>query len=508
MTDTGAVRKGTAKDLAAALRDGLAQGAPFIFWFGAGASKSAGIPTAGGVVDWFLERKWNEATRFPDGSYDLSLQRSRPSLSELRKWAREAIPGIAMGLASNSSLAQNNDPESWASLYPTVLDCFPGRALRQELILALINQAKKLNYAHILLALLMRKGYVSTFLTTNFDDLLKEALDLSEHLPVREVDADSTQELTVDSTILQVAYLHGKGTSYSQRHTGAEVSNTIPGFESFLEQAFKRHGLVVIGYNGGDETPMNVLLDVLKRNGAPGRGLFWVSYSSSLDHLSNNTKTALANKDVRWIPGYDADNFMIDLCEIIHVGFPRKEELLYKKVPEDLFNRAQSLVQQARKRWSLGWRSDPLSATDDGTATDEVRARRHQESIIELCERATSIDPGYAPAWLELGKGLVRIGRCDEAISRFRRAHEIDTTTIAPLLEWGKALQLKGSHAEALGLFKRASDIDKSSAMAHYFCSKSLIALGRLKEAKSEEEQARRLNPRVYPRMIPNRQWS
>jgi tetratricopeptide (TPR) repeat protein len=88
---------------------------------------------------------------------------------------------------------------------------------------------------------------------------------------------------------------------------------------------------------------------------------------------------------------------------------------------------------------------------------------------------------------------LVRCRVFDEAISRFRRAHEIDSSVITPLLEWGKTLQLKVRHEEALDLFKRASDIDKSSAIAHYLCAESLNALGRLKDAKSEEEHARRL---------------
>src|SRR5260370_40760031 len=127
MTDIEDVHRGTVQGLAAALKDGLAQNAPFIFWFGAGASKTAGIPTAGGVVDWFLERRWHETQRFPDGSYDALLQRrERPSLLNLRKWASETIPEIAMALRSKPLLSQSDEPERWASLYPTVLDCFPG----------------------------------------------------------------------------------------------------------------------------------------------------------------------------------------------------------------------------------------------------------------------------------------------------------------------------------------------------------------------------------------------
>jgi len=121
-----------------------------------------------------------------------------------------------------------------------------------------------------LMAQLMVNGFVRIALTTNFDDLLLRALQLYFEYPSI-IDADSAHTLLIDSMFLQIAYLHGRLTSYRQRHTERELRQAMPDLQSFIVSAMKDHGLVVVGYRGGEEAPMKILSKALRKRGAGSR---------------------------------------------------------------------------------------------------------------------------------------------------------------------------------------------------------------------------------------------
>lgn len=129
---------------------------------------------------------------------------------------------------------------------------------------------------------LMVNHFVRIVLTTNFGDLLLRAPQLYFEVPAV-VDPDSLDTLMTSSAFLQVAYLHGRLSSYRQRHTDREFHESIPHLEKFITPALKDHGLIIIDYRGGDEAPMEILAKVLEeRKAGPRRGLFWGATTRNL----------------------------------------------------------------------------------------------------------------------------------------------------------------------------------------------------------------------------------
>jgi hypothetical protein len=265
-----------------------------MFWLGAGVSATAGIPMAGGMVDRLLDRLWRDgqtSTSLRPYS-DLSTKDQLERRAEVRRWA------IDKGL-----VRAHMGGGDWGHLYSHCLGLLGGEAARQEFIVECVQEGKgRLNCAHLYLAQLMYCRFVKIVLTTNFDDLLLRALNLYWEYPAV-LDADSSLQLEAkESKFLQVAYLHGKLTSYRQRHTKSEVKKTIPAFEGFLHQSLQRRGLVVTGYRGGDETPMAMLCNVLRKRGAgPGHGLYWCSYNTDFGQLAESVQSLLRIKDVYWV---------------------------------------------------------------------------------------------------------------------------------------------------------------------------------------------------------------
>ena len=245
--------------------------ANYIFWLGAGFSKTAGIPLAEGVVDRLLDKRWR-----PSANGDSRAEAFCRLSADNQKLRRE----IVREWAATQRLLGAEPVIDWAAMYGNCLHLLPGEVDRQEFIIECIEEGRgRLNMAHLLLGQLIKNHFVNTVLTTNFDDLLLRALQLYFVVPST-LDPDSASQLLTNSRFVQVAYLHGRLASYRQRHTASEVRDSIPGFENYLSQALQDHGLVVIGYRGGDETPLALLHKVLmERTTGPGRGLFWVTFS-------------------------------------------------------------------------------------------------------------------------------------------------------------------------------------------------------------------------------------
>jgi tetratricopeptide (TPR) repeat protein len=415
------------------------------------------------------------------------------------------------------------ETEDWGSLYANCLALLPGELDRQEFILECVEEGRgRLNLAHLLMAQLMVNNFIGIVLTTNFDDLMLRALQLYLKVPAV-LDPDSTQTLMIRSRFLQVAYLHGKLNSYRQRHTAYEVKQSIPGFEGFLGQAFQDHGLIVIGYRGGDEAPMEILMKVLsERKAGPGRGLYWVSHEPRYEKLPERVRELLKLKDTYWMPGWDADNFFEKTCNFSGIGLGLPDFL---RDPAVFAGRvANILPEQASQPWSefhkrelrdVTLRPKPLVAIEREAETSRAEAPvvspkakelvkqaltleipKRSEEAIALCREAIAADPQYAPAYIIWGDVLSALGRHEEGIEQYRRATEVDPRFAQGFKSWGDALSDLGRHEEAIEQYRRATEVDPRFAWAFDGWGDALSDLGRHEEAIEQYRRATEVDPR------------
>ena len=291
---------------------------------------------------------------------------------------------------------------------------------------------------------LMVSEFVRTVITTNFDDLLLRALQLYLEVPAS-LDSDSLDTLMTNSSFLQVAYRHGKLSSYRQRHTGRELQQPISHFEKFLTPALKDHGLVVIGYRGGDEQPMGVLEKVLwdKRAG-PGRGLFWISYEPDFEKLSDGAKRILQLKDTYWLPGWDAAHPSKSLCAGQGIGLSLPDPRNSQNDSRRSCQRKRAASWSATRGTGLVTDVSALDLTVQTTKDQEGKVtasegesaagelQQHIEPITDLWRRpkrlrrqsvsarpALARNPLDGEAFLRWGSALSELDRSEEALAKY-----------------------------------------------------------------------------------------
>jgi hypothetical protein len=450
------------KDVGYLARELSHQKSKYIFWLGAGVSVTAGIPAGVGIVDRLLDRSWLDAQEPSKGPQILEPYSSLSETTRLdrlklvRGWALKNISGIRGLKRGKEAREPGAGKVDWGAHYSTCLALLPGEQVRQKFIVECIKEGKgKLNLAHLLMSQLMVNDFVRIVLTTNFDDLLLRALQLYFEIPSI-IDADSTHTLMIDSMFLQVAYLHGRLTSYRQRHTERELHKSMPDLESFIVSSMKDHGLVVVGYRGGDEAPMKILTRALRRRGAgPGGGLFWVSYEKDFEKLSEDAQKILRMKDTYWLPGWDADRFFGQLCASAGIGLSLPDFLAD---PRKFAKRLGSILPEgARGPWNELQEPGPdVVATGDELSNPAGEDRVSPTSS----ERATSIPETRKPD----GKGTFPPARDavaspsletpEQGMDRFRRATETDPKNSEVFFEWGNALASVGQYEEAIEKYR------------------------------------------------------
>jgi len=156
-------------------------------------------------------------------------------------------------------------------------------ALRREYIRHLCQNAKrKNNPAHLYLACLLnhqrkqsweyKTKFCRTILTTNFDPLLQDALQLVNvlyYMSDRPEVLDYLQEDSHDA--IHLVYTHGSIHRYRLLNSEEEIKEGEKRNSSFLKSHFERHGVIVMGYGGWKDATMTALQEAIQFDG----NLYW-----------------------------------------------------------------------------------------------------------------------------------------------------------------------------------------------------------------------------------------
>ncbi|HXJ95455.1 MAG TPA: tetratricopeptide repeat protein [Terriglobia bacterium] len=461
----------------------------YIFWLGAGTSATAGVPLAEGIVDRLLDREWRELGNVGEPYATLSPGERDQRRAEVRKWAQqtERVPSQLQG-------------EDWGTLYSHCLKNLPGQVDRSIFIDDCLKETgPQLNFAAILMAQLIRAGFVRTVLTTNFDSLVEGALQLlSENAAVRT--PNDIGQLRIDPTFPQIAYLHGKEKAYDLRNTDDEVRENIPGFTRFLEPALTSEVLVVVGYRGGDEWPMNRLEQLLTRPGRlAGRALYWVSHEkeSEYERLSPALRRVLDLPETRWLPGLDADKFFVELCACqgIGLGIPR-DQTFETRLPPSLARRYSEDYKEPDSTRFLRLRGSTGPAFKDAYSRSQGDLARaysdfHEAYLQARGDRATDYEVHF-----NYGVGLMVTRRYLPALKKFEFVTGVDPKDVeAPSLKpealslKGDLLQKSGRYEEAMGAYRQSASSRESAPCLNNW-GVALHNLRRYTEAKEKFEQA------------------
>lgn len=244
--------------------------APQLAWLlGAGASASAGVPTASHMILDFKTRLYCADTKIPREEVDIG----DPLWNER----------INLYFDGSRGLPAAGDACEYAAAFEMT---YPNARDRRSYIEASVEQGTA-SFAHRVFASLVSGGLTRCVFTTNFDQLIERTVTIADdllpadrqaHLTVSSLDSVKRGERCVrDSSWPLLVKLHGDYQSEHLKNTTEELQTQDQQLREVLCKALGSFGLVIVGYSGRDVSVMDALDDALSVDGAMSSGLWWVA---------------------------------------------------------------------------------------------------------------------------------------------------------------------------------------------------------------------------------------
>jgi NAD-dependent SIR2 family protein deacetylase len=357
-----------------------------IMWLlGAGASASAGIPTAGDMIWEFKQRLYVSQRRVePHAVADLS----NPAV----RWRLQSH------IDTSGTFPAAGEPDEYAALFEAV---YSAEADRRSYIDSKMAGASP-SYGHLALATLMRAGHTRLLWTTNFDPLLADAAarvyGSTGALTTVALDApDLASQLMGDERWPLEIKLHGDFRSRRLKNTSDELRHQDALLRRILVDCCRRYGLIVVGYSGRDDSIMDALEEALEQDASYPKGLFWLHRGDSppLPRVHTLLQRAAGAKVEAAI--VDVENFDEALRDVI-----RLVDGLDTKVLDEFA--------KERRRWTAA----PVPAGRRGWPAVRLNALPITETP-SVCRRIVCAIGGYA----EIKEAVAQAG-VDIIFSRVR----------------------------------------------------------------------------------------
>lgn len=171
------------------------------------------------------------------------------------------------------------------------------------------REVKTPSEAHRNIAWLMKNEYINVVVTTNFDQLLEQALREQGVTPTvvsSSADAEGVAPLAhQDAVILKI---HGDYKATNLKNTSDELDSYEPAVEELVRQVFDEYGLIVCGWSGEWDTALRELILASKTR---RYSMYWASYSG----LSKTSEELVSHRDGNTVSIDGADEFFFDLKE-------------------------------------------------------------------------------------------------------------------------------------------------------------------------------------------------
>lgn len=245
--------------------------AQFAWFLGAGASRTAGLPTAGDII-WDMKRRYY-----------------------IREENREVSPQDTQNDAVRSTIQSFMDsrgfPALWSdeeySAYFSKIFGDDHERQRRYLRGILSEEKVTLSVGNRVLGGLLAAGMCRAVFTTNFDSVVERA--------VAEVGGGSLQAYSLEGTVSAAnAFFNEEYPFYCKLHGDfrfdslKNLSSDLAAQNDELSRAFiasgTRFGLVVCGYSGRDASVMKLMSDVLSAPNPFPHGLYWTGMKGSPVH--------------------------------------------------------------------------------------------------------------------------------------------------------------------------------------------------------------------------------
>jgi tetratricopeptide (TPR) repeat protein len=274
----------------------------FSFILGAGASFQSGIPVAGQLVDaWLRELHTRE-----------DLQRTA-----ITDWASEhtlGIPGFAFARAVE-----------W---YPQVFARrFARRPDEGYAYLERIMHGKDPSFGYSVLAQLLAQTRHRVVITTNFDNLVADALAIyTDQLPLVCGHESLAGFVRANPRRPLVVKIH-RDLLLAPKNLSEEIAALSADFAGVLREILRSTTPIVLGYGGNDGSLMGFLRDALEPGDIPG-GIYWC-YLERGGPPGPAVQEVVARHPGALVPIAGFDEFMAELSH--RRGLPRMDQTIERR---------------------------------------------------------------------------------------------------------------------------------------------------------------------------------
>ena len=280
-----------------------------VMWFlGAGASRAAGIKTAGDMIWEFKQKLYCSEKKMPLSFIadpgDPSVQRKMQAhFDEQAKYP--------------SAGAEDEYSVYFDATYPAAKD-------RRAYIDEQVKQGKP-SFGHFALSLLMQKGFCNAVWTTNFDHTLEDAAFKILGGSAKIVVADLGEPRKLSQAWSEARWpvygkLHGDFHSENLKNTTAELQSQDSEMRRSLIHACRSQGLAIVGYSGRDASIMDALSDAIDNGrGYPG-GLFWFKRAGDVPYPAVTKfveKASAAGIDAHFVEVETFDELFSDITRFL-----------------------------------------------------------------------------------------------------------------------------------------------------------------------------------------------
>lgn len=216
-----------------------------ILLIGAGASVSSGIPAAAATVALIAKYRW---------CLDHNRSFGDPRVVQADYWP---------WLLSQSWFNPDRDP---GDLYPEAIKHLLNVDRdRREFFETLINPPVEPNRGYRALVEILQQRWITTVLTTNFDECVQKAQRLigRPHNLISIKTASDLVRFTSAPEDPQLVYLHGSVEHYTDKNRVDDVQSLDPAIVERVKPLMRDHPIIVVGYRGTEPSVMDGLFDSL-----------------------------------------------------------------------------------------------------------------------------------------------------------------------------------------------------------------------------------------------------
>lgn len=384
----------------------------YIFFLGAGCSKSSGIPLAKELAkQWFEELK-SQKTKF-----DKFIEKHK-----LKKIKEETF----------------NFGEKYFEIFE---ELFPTPLMQQKEIQRITNdESVNPSLGYYVLASLMQKPPFNTIITTNFDNLIQDALIYSGNKRALVIThQDLAQFIKRDNTPL-ITKIHGD--AHMRPFNNIDETKKVPEpLKGAIQSLFTNVKVICMGYGGNDESIKDLLEGCSRID-----QVYWLNASEPKDVKLTDWWDNLRVKT--FIEEYDFDKIMNLIKSKFDIESPD-----FNKIAQKLKDSYDCALDEEIKDLE---RMEQKTFVDYYLLGKNYQNSKDYMSAIKSLEKAIELKPNDENTYIDLGNIYIDLKEYDKSIKSYESALAVNPNDYISYYNLGISYSKKEEFDMAIKFYKKA----------------------------------------------------